>query len=83
MDHKTKMLDALEAAKWATTDTMRRNFLLEAQVHATAHAAEQQRIANLIALSRDDDMVDPNKGTWQDGFWEESRKVIVEGLGLA
>jgi len=49
-----------------------------AQVHATLYLAEQQRIANLIALAGGD-VAD----VWPvEGRWETARKQIVEGLGL-
>jgi len=55
---------------------------VNAQVHATLYLAEQQRIANLIALATADDMTDPLTNKWESGLWETARTQIIEGLGL-
>jgi len=56
--------------------------LAMAQVHATLALAEQQRIANLIALATADDIADPLTNNWESGLWETARTQIIEGLGL-
>jgi hypothetical protein len=50
IDHYAKMLGALELAEHTTLADVSRNAALLAQVHATAYAAEQARIGNLIAM---------------------------------
>jgi hypothetical protein len=58
-----------------------------AQVHATLALVEQQRIANLIALSVPQELIGTDGGTasipsWMPGAGVELRDDIREGLGL-
>ena len=65
-DHKTEAVNYLIASKIDARDDDGLKPAI-AQVHATLYLAEQQRIANLIALG----LTGP-----------EARRQIVEGLGL-
>ena len=51
IDHKNEAIDRVEGTFFGgATDQQRANGIAKAQVHATLYLAEQQRIANLIAL---------------------------------
>ena len=51
-DHKTEAENALHDAWKATSQDQHASLMADAQVHATLALAEQQRIANLIALAQ-------------------------------
>lgn len=53
---------------WETADAQHLANIAEAQVHATLALVEQQRIANLIALHKDDSViVEPSEWGWAEG----------------
>ena len=66
-DHKAKVEELLHFEDRTSNASLARDAVQVAQVHATLYLAEQQRIANLIALG----LTGP-----------EARRQIVEGLGL-
>jgi hypothetical protein len=79
INHKVAMLDALEVAANTTNYEVARDRLALAQVHATALVAEEQRLANLIALwtvSEDDAQAITSTG----GF--NFAKILDEIRGL-
>lgn len=55
-------------------------WMAQAQVHATLYLAEQQRIANLIAISMPREDVMSNSGLAND--WTRTREEIRKVLGL-
>jgi len=81
IDHKAEALGIIAADNawtigYETADTQHLQNIAEAQVHATLYAAEQQRIANLIAYIT---------GTYPNGSGishGENADEIREGLGL-
>jgi hypothetical protein len=73
IDHYAKMLGALELAEKSTNADVSRNAALLAQVHATAYAAEQARIGNLIAYV----------AKWTDGEVLDVDAEIRDGLCLS
>lgn len=82
--HKTDVMNYLIASTRDTSGDRERKVAI-AQVHATLHAAEQQRIANLIAykdnintFQRNGYALDAETQGWLDNASEQ----IIEGLGL-
>lgn len=79
-DHKAlaeSLIARVERAEGMSKQVGVRNPTLEiaaAQVHATLYLAEQQRIANVIALG---------SGVFNSRDYEKVRAQIFEGLGLA
>lgn len=90
IDHAVEARTALAAAQMnpADADVITDPWLLAAQVHATLALVEQQRIANLIALSEatfPDGSRVCSRAVVEPGEHVESyrlRDVVREGLGL-
>ena len=86
IDHYAEMLDALEVGKHAASNEFAAVKFAEAQVHATAYAAEQARIGNLIAymvkLSSHPTNVEELHPTDVADF-QASVDIIRAGLGLS
>ena len=93
-DHKNEAIDRLEMVYLGgATDSERANGIATAQVHATLYIAEQQRIANLIALARLESENSSTPTNAIDALWDpkavgfevrlRTTAAIREGLGLA
>lgn len=90
IDHAAEAVALLARADLQGTDPLGDTLRLDAFVHATLAAAEQQRIANLLALLGNRDVLSDE--AVQDHFAEtdrqrgharnEIRASIREGLGL-
>jgi len=86
-DHKAEAEEYVDFMfRMGATEDVRSTAVGKAQAHATLYLAEQQRVANLIALAAMNgpraDFTKPWDGTEDTDLWRDIRAQVVEALGI-
>jgi len=83
-DHKTSAEILLaEAAQQPTGSEVESSRQMQALVHATLFAGEQQRLANVIAAINEYNGISTNTTDWGFENWHAVMRYIRSGLGLS